>query len=69
MMAMVTVSLTVFAGPLMALSDRAAHEIADPNRYIHAVLCNPVGWDQSEAILPRTQDVLDFCAEFKGASR
>lgn len=66
LLATLTVALTIFAGPLMSVADRAAQEIADPNRYIYAVLCNPVGWDESEAILPRLPETRAFCAANEG---
>jgi len=69
LLASATVALTVFAGPLVALTDRAAAEITDPNRYVHAVLCNPRNWDESEAILPRSQETLDFCEQFEGVAK
>lgn len=68
-LAMLTVAFTVFAGPLMNVTNNAAQEIADPNRYIHAVLCNSEGWDESESILPRDEATRTFCDDFAGVAK
>lgn len=65
LLAITTLALTIFASPLLAVSERSAASILDRDRYVHAVLCEQANDEAAQLILARTTEAERLCIELR----